>query len=266
MDLALRTLPWFPQASEGFARTAEIQALATKAAELLESAELVTPPPQNTTNTSGNMLEPDASLLAKPFRQASAGNASEAQKLLSEALAHAPHSEALLQMRALALLWLRKFEEVLGFCESSLGSSQQNWASEAGPKALDGIRTEENAVRMWRWRVGALAQYHLGKLEEADELAAKVEAIAVEGTVKGREKAVAAEETLEGLRVVIKELLKHKVSTVPVYDGDQNVKLDGKKLVRMQFRIKGRCKKLKERCENLKGRYKNLKDASCLRF
>jgi hypothetical protein len=226
MDLALRTLPCFLQASEGLARTAEIQALATKAAELLESAELMTPRPQNTTNTDGNMLEPDASLLAKPFRQVSAGNASEAQRLLSEALAHAPHSEALLQMRALALLWLRKFEEVLGFCESSLGGSQQNWAFEAGPKSSDG---EGEAVQTWRWRVGALAQYHLGKLEEADELAAKVEAVAVEGTGKGREKAVAAEETLEGLRVVVKELLKHKVSTVCLYDGDRNVKLDGKR-------------------------------------
>lgn len=214
MDLDLRTLPCVPQASEGLARTAEIQALATKAAELLESTELVAPQPQNTADTNGNMLEPDASLLAKPFRQVSAGNASEAQRLLSEALAHAPHSEALLQMRALALLWLRKFEEVLGFCESSLGSSQQNWASEAGLEISDGVRTEGEAVRTWRWRIGALAQYHLGKLEEADELAAKVEAVAVEGNGKGREKVVAAEETLEGLRVVIKELLKHKVRTV----------------------------------------------------
>lgn len=187
-----------------------MQAAVTKAAELLECQDLLPPASQPDTE---NAPAPEApNFLARPFRQVSASRAAEALKLISATLVVAAHSEALHEMRALALLWLRKFDDVIEACESGGAASELNRASEE--EESDGVRTGLESVRTWRWRVSALAQYHLGKLEEADELAGKVEAVTVGAATvggKGVGRAAASEETLEGLKAFIKELQKHKV-------------------------------------------------------
>ena len=46
---------------------------------------------------------------------------------MNEALSFSPHSERLLELKALALLILRKYEEVIQVCEQSLDLAERNY-------------------------------------------------------------------------------------------------------------------------------------------
>ncbi|XP_019157828.1 PREDICTED: uncharacterized protein LOC109154521 isoform X2 [Ipomoea nil] len=89
--------------------------------------------------------------------------------VIADALVISPCSEKLLEMKADALLMLRKYEEVIQLCELTLASAELNaFRSDVDLKMLDASKIQNTAsFRLWCCSVTVKAYFYLGKLEEA---------------------------------------------------------------------------------------------------
>jgi DnaJ family protein C protein 7 len=155
----------------------------------------------------------------------SSGDTPTALRLLNEALLSSPHSERALELKARALLILRRYEEVVQLCEQSLVAAERNHPQSSGDSSIyqllqaagGGDSTKSGAtspLKMWRWQLTAKARFHLGRLEEALETLQKRDEMA---SIVGADKASSAG-TSPGsepwaLSVgIIRDLLRHKAA------------------------------------------------------
>ncbi|XP_059625039.1 uncharacterized protein LOC132268238 isoform X2 [Cornus florida] len=139
-------------------------------------------------------------------------DAENALEIIAEALIISSHSEKLQEMKAVVLLMLGKYEEVIQLCEQTLRSVEiDSPASGAdGHLAhLDGSDSQENSsFRLWRWRLIVKSYFHLGRLEDA--LAFLEKQVELEPVLKKfGSKSLEAAIPLVG---TIRELLHHKAA------------------------------------------------------
>ncbi|KAJ6791222.1 Uncharacterized protein M6B38_245350 [Iris pallida] len=105
-------------------------------------------------------------------------DASKALQIISEALFISPLSESLMEMKAEALLMMRKYEEVIQFCEGTLDLAEKNSIVPEVDSQLKDASSgllRSSPATLWRWHLISKSYFHLGKLEEALELLQKHE-------------------------------------------------------------------------------------------
>lgn len=140
------------------------------------------------------------------------GDATNALRIVNEALLISPHSERLLELKALALLLLRNYEEVIQVCERSLESAERNYCFVNNDNQLCNEDSLESLgqfpVKLWRWQMCAKANFHLGRLEEALDLLLKYEEINSAVQKYG----VESMESLTSFTATIRDLLHHKAA------------------------------------------------------
>lgn len=140
------------------------------------------------------------------------GDATNALRIVDEALLISPHSERLLELKALALLILRKYEEVIQVCEQSLDSAERNYCFVDNDNQLcneDSLECPgQFPAKLWRWRMCAKAHFHLGRLEESLDLLLKYEEI--NSTVQ--KYGIESMESLTSFTATIRDLLRHKAA------------------------------------------------------
>ncbi|XP_072982402.1 uncharacterized protein [Typha latifolia] len=103
-----------------------------------------------------------------------------ALELISDALLISTQSDNLMEMKAEALLMLRRYEEVIQFCEETLELAERNSLShdpDSETKNIDSSQNVKSSSRLWRWRLISISYFYLGKLEEALELLKKHEQV-----------------------------------------------------------------------------------------
>ncbi|KAF3582698.1 hypothetical protein DY000_02028472 [Brassica cretica] len=89
--------------------------------------------------------------------------ASDALVPITNALSISSCSEKLLQMKAEAMLMIRRYKEVIELCENTLQTADRNFVS-AGP---DGIGSKHHSLIVWRWNMVSKSHFYLGNLEIA---------------------------------------------------------------------------------------------------
>ncbi|XP_047318176.1 uncharacterized protein LOC124921546 [Impatiens glandulifera] len=90
-------------------------------------------------------------------------SAVSAFEMISQALSVSAHSEKLLKMKGEALFMLRRYEEVVQLCESTIDFAGRNFT------AIHSKDDSENMddVIIWRWILISKCHFHMGKLELA---------------------------------------------------------------------------------------------------
>lgn len=104
--------------------------------------------------------------------------ATTALELISNALHISPHSDNLKEMKAEALLMLRKYEEVIQLCQESVNPAERNSVLFNGNGEPSNFRVSENAKlsgRYWRHYLMCKSYFLSGKLDEALDLLKKHE-------------------------------------------------------------------------------------------
>ncbi|PIA48330.1 hypothetical protein AQUCO_01400734v1 [Aquilegia coerulea] len=144
---------------------------------------------------------------AELLQRRSSNDAESALQLISEAMLISPYSENLVEMKAEALLLLRKYEEVIQLCEQSLDSAEKNSPSVTanGTESL-----KKCPARLWRWHLMAKSYFYMGRLEEALGFIEKVEV--AESVAKRQRSGSKTVESSSTLAVTVRELLRHKTA------------------------------------------------------
>ncbi|CAM6103263.1 unnamed protein product [Calypogeia fissa] len=118
------------------------------------------------------------------------GDTPTALRLLNEALISSPHSERALELKARALLILRRYEDVVQLCEQTLVTAERNHPPASGDssiyqllQAASGGDTAKHSgvasqLKIWRWQLSGKAKFQLGRLEEALEMLTKLDDVA----------------------------------------------------------------------------------------
>ncbi|CAD5171111.1 unnamed protein product [Musa acuminata subsp. malaccensis] len=100
----------------------------------------------------------------------------KALHMISDSLSICTHSEKLMEMKAEALLLLRRYEEVIQFCEQTMEHAERNVLSGTNVQ-LSKVDNFEDiqviSVRLWRWCLISESNFYLGRLEEALDLLKK---------------------------------------------------------------------------------------------
>ncbi|KAG9446710.1 hypothetical protein H6P81_012838 [Aristolochia fimbriata] len=145
---------------------------------------------------------------SKLLQQRTSDNAVKALELTAGALLTSPYSECLIQMKAEALLMLRKYEEVAHLCEETMDSAEKNYAMcDSDTQSLKtSNRFKEYPARLWRWHLIAKCYFYLGKLEEALDFLQKHD---TGGSTKDINKNLESASAFAG---TIQELLRHKIA------------------------------------------------------
>ncbi|KAL6009955.1 hypothetical protein ACLOJK_000386 [Asimina triloba] len=134
----------------------------TEASDGLQKAQLM--------RQVAEFMDSSAELLC----QRTSKDAVNALQNITEALSISPYSDNLLEMKAEALLLLRKYEEVVQLCEQTMESAERNSAvsSDDGElKIEDGSVSVNNSTeRLWRWRLMSKSYFYMGRLEESLDL------------------------------------------------------------------------------------------------
>ncbi|KAL6960205.1 hypothetical protein U1Q18_045905 [Sarracenia purpurea var. burkii] len=125
---------------------------------------------------------------AELLRQRTHNAASSALKKISDVLSISSYSEKLLEMKGEALLmyWLyccciyqlRRYKEVIQFCEQTLAFAEKNFLMVAGDNNLvneDGPKCKKSSVRLWRWHLMSKSYFHFGRLDVALDFLEKQE-------------------------------------------------------------------------------------------
>lgn len=153
---------------------------------------------------------------AELLRQSTPADAESALVLIAEALIISSYSEKLLEMKAEALLMLRRYDDVIQMCEQSLGSAEKNSPSlcvNGQFTNLDGsAHSRSFSFRLWRCCLSFKSYFYLGKLEEALGLLEKQELRSATETIGSK--------TLESsisLATTVRELLCHKAAGNEAY-------------------------------------------------
>ncbi|ERN05158.1 uncharacterized protein LOC18433326 isoform X1 [Amborella trichopoda] len=135
-------------------------------------------------------------------------DAATALAVISNALSLSSYSECLIEMKADALFLMRKYEDVIQFCEQTLDSAERNFpfvSVEGDQKSVDDSASRKSvSVRLWRWHMISKSYFHLGKLEEALDLLQKHQQASSENS--------RSLESVSALIITIQELLRHKAA------------------------------------------------------
>ncbi|XP_074585999.1 uncharacterized protein LOC141841714 isoform X1 [Curcuma longa] len=101
----------------------------------------------------------------------------KALQLISESLLISTHSERLMEWKAEALLMIRRYEEVIKFCEQTMEHAEYNVLTSGTNGQSSKVEKHENLqdfpLGLWRWHLMAKANFFLGRLDEAFELLKK---------------------------------------------------------------------------------------------
>ncbi|URE01316.1 DnaJ [Musa troglodytarum] len=100
----------------------------------------------------------------------------KALHMISDSLSICTHSEKLMEMKAEALLLLRRYEEVIQFCEQTMEHAERNVLSGTNVQLSKVDNFEDIQVismRIWRWRLMSESNFYLGRLDEAHDLLKK---------------------------------------------------------------------------------------------
>ncbi|KAJ4802192.1 DnaJ [Rhynchospora pubera] len=89
-------------------------------------------------------------------------------ELISDAMLIGTNSDNLMEMKAKALLLLRRYEEVIQLCDQSSDLAEKN--SNLG-------RSGARDPRLWRWALVAKSYFYLGKLEETLQVLKKYDEV-----------------------------------------------------------------------------------------
>uniref|UniRef100_A0A2N9FIS3 J domain-containing protein n=1 Tax=Fagus sylvatica TaxID=28930 RepID=A0A2N9FIS3_FAGSY len=144
---------------------------------------------------------------AKIMEQRTFDAALSALEIIDDALSISSYSEKLLEMKAEALIMLRKYEEAIQQCEQSLNFAEKNFASLSTAAKMEGSGCESySTVRLWRWCLISRCYFHLGRLEAALDLLQKLEKV---GSIKNKYGFKNLEWSIS-LAVTIRELLRLK--------------------------------------------------------
>ncbi|KAG8085382.1 hypothetical protein GUJ93_ZPchr0010g8527 [Zizania palustris] len=125
--------------------------------------------------------------------------ATMALELISNALQISSHSDKLMEMKAEALLTLRKYEEVIQLCQETVVLAEKNSSVS---------ETTECSGRLWRTYLICKTYFLLGKLEDALELLNKHQQVTHVKESDGR----TSPECFSSLSTTVRELLSHKAA------------------------------------------------------
>ncbi|XP_058107235.1 uncharacterized protein LOC131250873 [Magnolia sinica] len=146
------------------------------------------------------------------LRQRKSNDAANALEILNEALSISNYSDNLFEMKAEALLMLRKYEEVVKLCEQTLDSSERNSTligDDGKLRPVDGSESLKNSsTRLWRWRLISKSYFYMGRLEEALDVLQKHEQV---GPFAERFGSKMLESSV-AFAVTVRELLRHKAA------------------------------------------------------
>lgn len=98
-------------------------------------------------------------------------------QMITDALSISIHSDNLMKMKAEALLLLRRYEELIQFCEETLQLAERNSVSLCLDEHLENINLDSYgfSVESWRYYLIAKSYFFIGKLEEAHQFLKKYE-------------------------------------------------------------------------------------------
>ncbi|KAL5231554.1 hypothetical protein ABZP36_030330 [Zizania latifolia] len=125
--------------------------------------------------------------------------ATMALELISNALQISSHSDKLMEMKAEALLTLRKYEEVIQLCQETVVLAEKNSSVS---------ETTECSGRLWRTYLICKTYFLLGKLEDALELLNKHQQVTHVKESDGR----TSPECFSSLSTTVRELLSRKAA------------------------------------------------------
>ncbi|CAL9759983.1 unnamed protein product [Musa acuminata subsp. burmannicoides] len=137
----------------------------------------------------------------------SSNEAAKALQIIIEALFICPYSERLMERKAEAFLMLRRYKEVIVFCEQTIEIAERNYA-------LCRVSTDNSEdmqscpMRLWRLNLMSKSYFYLGRFEEAVELLKKHEKV----TYKEDKNVNGSSESLASLCGTINELLRLKAA------------------------------------------------------
>nr|GEX84221.1 DnaJ domain, zinc finger, CCHC-type, tetratricopeptide-like helical domain protein [Tanacetum cinerariifolium] len=104
-------------------------------------------------------------------------SATQAMKIIAEALSVSCYSEKLLKLKGEALFQLHKYEEVVQMCEQTLGIAEKNCGNINDSKC----QSDEDPNRhlhLWRWSLMSRSYYRMGKFDMAVATLDKYEQLA----------------------------------------------------------------------------------------
>jgi DnaJ family protein C protein 7 len=127
-------------------------------------------------------------------------------EILDEALVISCCSEKLLEMKANALFTLRKYEQVIQFCEQTLNSAESN----------SSVDTNLDESMLWRCHLIVKSYFYLGKLEEALVFLKKQDESLC---MKKRGKSL---QSVIPLAATIREVLRHKSAGNEAYQSGKH--------------------------------------------
>ncbi|XP_022995011.1 uncharacterized protein LOC111490693 [Cucurbita maxima] len=142
-------------------------------------------------------------------------------ELISEALVISSCSEKLIEMKAEALFMLRRYEEVIQFCEHTVDSAEKNSPSEDIVSQTSNLDSSEISkklyFRIWRCRLTLKCYFLLGKLEEG--LASLTQEEEVPTVIGNGRKFL---ESSIPLAVTMRELVRHKDAGNEAFQAGRN--------------------------------------------
>ncbi|CAM0880905.1 unnamed protein product [Alopecurus aequalis] len=122
-----------------------------------------------------------------------------ALQMITDALSISFHSDNLMKMKAEAMLLLRRYEEVIRFCEETLHLADRNSVSVCVDEHPENINLDSSSpVKSWRYYLIARSYFFMGKLEEAHQFLKKC----------GKQ----SQQSVSSLSKTISELLRLKVA------------------------------------------------------
>ncbi|XP_022756217.1 uncharacterized protein LOC111303943 isoform X2 [Durio zibethinus] len=149
---------------------------------------------------------------AELLQSRTSDDAESALEVIAEALQICLYSEKLLEIKAQALLILRKYEEVIQLCEQTLDSAEKNSLSFDINGQLANLDSsgfsKDSTFRIWRCREIFKSYFHLGKLEEAIAFLEKQEELQ---SATDRDGSNSLELSIP-LAATVRELLRHKAA------------------------------------------------------
>lgn len=152
-------------------------------------------------------MEQAATLL----RKRTTGDATSAMQIISDALSLCPYSDSLTEMRAEALMMLRRYDELIQLCDQTLASAELNSSlpssNDQSKEGDNSSRLETSPARAWRCYLKSKAFFCLGRLDEALSLLQEQEQVeSITDSCGSRSNAL----TL--LSATVRELLRLKIA------------------------------------------------------
>ncbi|VAH60178.1 unnamed protein product [Triticum turgidum subsp. durum] len=133
-----------------------------------------------------------------------------ALQMITDALSISIHSDNLMKMKAEALLLLRRYEELIQFCEETLQLAERNSVPLCLDEHLENINLDSYgfSVKSWRYYLIAKSYFFIGKLEEAHQFLKKYEQTTPAEYKCGKQ----SQQSVSLLSKTISELLRLKVA------------------------------------------------------